>query len=108
MPGTLIMTSKAPGDPELERAVALAKLLADGGNAVAILFVGDGVYSLISGAVPSVDGSSIGPNVKRFACLPDIRARGLSDKILSEVRAVSYDEIVDLIMEEYSSVISYL
>ena len=102
------MTSKSPGDPELGHAVGLARLLADGGQTVAILFVGDGVYSLVAGADSSIDASLRGSSVKRFACLPDLMARGLSNTISPEVRAVDYEGIVDLAMEEYSSVLSYL
>ena len=106
MSRSLIVTSKAPGNPEHNRVFDLAREIARGGSEIGVLFVGDGVYSLFPGAEGQAALSETG--VKLFASLADLERRNLKEKVVRSVQAVSYEKIVDLVMKEYSNVISYL
>jgi len=106
MSRTLVVTSKAPGNPEHNRVFDLAKEIARGGIEVGVLFVGDGGYSLFPGA----EGESAlsDARVKLFASVADLEKRNLKEKVIRSVQAVSYEKIVDLVMKEYNNVVSYL
>ena len=108
MPRTLIITSKAPGNPEQGRVMSLAQAIAESGREVGVLFVGDGVYSLVPGALPSGQVAPSRTQVKLFASLPDLEERGMSSRVPQGVQVVDHDQMVDLIMDEYSNVLSYL
>lgn len=74
----------------------------------AILLIEDGVYGALKGT--SVSEEIIGRNneIKFYALAPDLAARGLSEKpLIDGLSLVEYDGFVDLV-EECSSVQSWL
>ena len=105
MKGTLIVTSRiAAGSPRL---VELVRQLQNEGQDVAILFVGDGVYSLVEGSASSSILQPMAPSLGLLGCKNDVESRGIAGKVTTEPSIVDYDKIVELIMEEYSRVLSY-
>ncbi len=106
MKGALIITSRtAASSPQL---VELVKRLPDGQREAAILFVGDGVYSLVEGSAGRSALGSLTPSVSLFGCKSDVESRGIGEKLSPESSVVDYDQILELIMERYSMVVSYL
>jgi len=74
----------------------------------AILLIEDGVYAALEGTSASDEITHRNGSIKFFALGPDIEARGLSEKSLIEgLTLVDYSGFVDLV-EEYSSVQSWL
>jgi len=105
MSGTIMVTSRvAAQDPRLLEWAAPPS----GDSGSAILFVGDGVYSLVRGSESSSALQRPGLHVKLFGCRRDIESRGLTTKLIPESSVVDYDQMVGLLMQSYSRVVSYL
>ncbi len=106
MEGTLIITSRtAVASPQL---LELVQHLPNRAHDAAILFVGDGVYSLVDGSANCSTLKRLIPSVSLFGCKDDIESRGIEGKLTPESSVVDYDQMVELIMERYSRVVSYL
>lgn len=106
MNSTLILTSKVASDSR--RLLALAEGLATKGEQVGVLFVGDGVYSLVKDSESLATINKIGSSLRLFAAEQDVEARGLKGRVAHEAKVVDYDRMVKLIMREYGKVVSYL
>ena len=105
MKGTLIITSRtAAASPRL---MELVRHLQSEESDVAVLFVGDGVYSLVDGSASSSILRPMVPSLSLFGCKNDIESRGIAGKVSPEMSIIDYDGIVELIMEGYSKVMSY-
>jgi sulfur relay protein TusB/DsrH len=82
----------------------------EGEEEVSLLFICDGVYSLVRGsfAWKLLEGRE-SSRFKIYGSLEDLQFRGLSGELLAEqVRAVDYEGIVGLIMGETDKAISYV
>jgi tRNA 2-thiouridine synthesizing protein B len=74
----------------------------------AVLLIEDGVYAALDGTSASNEISSRSGSIKFFALGPDIEARGLAQKpLIDGITLVDYGGFVDLV-EEYTSVQSWL
>ena len=105
MGGTIVVTSRlAARDPRL---LDWAEPL-PGDSVSAILFVGDGVYSLVMGSESSSALRRLGGRVKLFGCRHDVESRGLGGRVVPESAIVDFNQMVDLLMKGYSRVVNYL
>lgn len=102
---TITVTSKVAA--QSPRLLEWAEPLS-GESDSAILFVGDGVYSLVRGSDSSSALRRLGPRVKLFGCRQDVESRGLGDRLLPEASVVDFDQMVELLMKDYSRVVNYL
>ncbi len=101
----LVVTSKE--GEGVSRAMKVCNVLARQGD-VGLLFVGDGVYSLLAESQTYTQIKKNRGVACLYACLPDIEARGLAGKVGGEVSCVGYEEIVDLLLESCGKVVSYI
>jgi tRNA 2-thiouridine synthesizing protein B len=77
-------------------------------NGSAVLLIEDGVYGALQGTSASDEISSRDGSIKLYALGPDVDARGLSEKpLIDGLELIDYAGFVDLV-EEYSSVQSWL
>ncbi len=74
------------------------------GDEVAVLLVQDGVFMADKGCRHAQRLVQAG--VKLYVSRPHMESRGLSSRLGVPVTLVDYDQIVDLIMEQYDKVIS--
>ena len=102
---SLVVTSKRGAG--VSRVIKLCKYLARQGD-VGLLFITDGVYSLLADSRTYRQIKQNCSAARLYACLPDIEARGLSEKVGSDVSCVGYEEIVDLLLDAYARVVSYI
>jgi len=106
MSETIILTSKVAA--EGGGLLMLADSLVSGDGSPGILFVGDGVYSLLEGSESQRILTSRHPSLKLFGCREDLQARGIADKVSWPAEILDYEGIVRLIMRHASKVVSYL
>jgi tRNA 2-thiouridine synthesizing protein B len=87
---------------------ALSDCLRRAKDGSAVLLIEDGVYAALEGTFATDEISSRTGSVNFFALAPDIEARGLGNKpLIDGITLVDYGGFVDLV-EEYSSVQSWL
>lgn len=100
----LFLTSKNNSD--FETLLRTADMISDSGKHVRVLLFGDAVLS----AAGSVDLKSIHEvsRIEFLACKEDLESRGLTQKLDHTVRALGYDEIVDLLMNNDDKMVSYV
>jgi sulfur relay protein TusB/DsrH len=103
---TLILTSRSASDSP--RLLALADDIAKEGQQVGFVFVGDGVYSTVTGSESYAALRKAGSSFRLFACKQDVEARGIIGKVAPEAKVVDYNQMVEIMMQEYSKVVSYL
>ncbi len=102
----IILTSKVAS--ESEQLLALVESLAEENERVALLFVSDGVYALVKGSASESARAGIRRPGRLVGCREDIEARGLAGRVTPKSTVVDYGQMVDLMMSEYSKVVSYL
>ena len=100
----MITSRMADASPRL---LELVKHIQKEDQDAAILFVGDGVYSIVEGSASHSMLLPMAP-LTVFGCKSDIEIRGIAGKVPPGTSIVDYDKIVELIMEGYSRVVSYL
>lgn len=65
----------------------------------AVLLIEDGVYAAMKGtAVSDMVNKAMG-NITFYALTPDLKARGIADKVMDGIKLVDYAGFVDLVVE---------
>ncbi len=82
----------------------IAGALKTGGHGLGLLLVQDGVYLADMGCPESETLLDLG--VPIHATRNHVEERGIEDRLVIEVELISYDDAVDLIMEQYDRIIS--
>ena len=91
----LHIVNKSPFDKNsLESCLSCAQ---DGS---AILLYEDGVYGVLKGSAIAEKLQSAMSNITVYALEPDVKARGIADKVLDGIKLVDYDGFVDLTCEK--------
>ena len=91
----LHIVNKSPFDKNsLESCLSCAQ---DGS---AILLYEDGVYAVLKGSAVAEKLQSAMSNITVYALEPDVKARGIADKVLDGIKLVDYDGFVDLTCEK--------
>ncbi len=91
----LHIVNKSPFDKNsLESCLSCAQ---DGS---AILLYEDGVYGVLKGSSVAEKLQSAMSNITVYALEPDVKARGIADKVLDGIKLVDYDGFVDLTCEK--------
>ena len=65
----------------------------------AILFIEDGVYAATKGTSVSEQIQKAMGDVTVYALEPDLKARGVADKVMDGIKLVDYAGFVDLVAE---------
>lgn len=63
----------------------------------ALLLIEDGVYAALHGSAYPIKNA----NIKIFALLDDVIARGLQEKLSTEVKLIDYSKFVELTIQYY-------
>lgn len=91
----LHIVNKSPFDKNsLESCLSCAQ---DGS---AVLLYEDGVYGVLKGSAVAEKLQNAMTNITVYALEPDVKARGISDKVLDGIKLVDYDGFVDLTCEK--------
>ena len=91
----LHIVNKSPFDKNsLESCLSCAE---DGS---AVLLYEDGVYGVLKGSAIAEKLQSAMSNITVYALEPDVKARGIADKVLDGIKLVDYDGFVDLTCEK--------
>lgn len=78
---------------------SLATCLAHAKNGSAVLLIEDGVYGALNGSAMSDLVKAAMNNVSIYALGPDLKARGIADKVMDGIKVVDYAGFVDLACE---------
>ncbi len=90
----LHIVNKSPFDKNsLESCISCAE------EGSAILLYEDGVYGAIKNSTVSERLQNAMSNITVYALEPDLKARGIADKILDGIKLVDYGDFVDLACE---------
>ncbi|HEA26092.1 MAG TPA: sulfurtransferase complex subunit TusB [Ectothiorhodospiraceae bacterium] len=91
----LHIVNKSPFDKNsLESCLSCAQ---DGS---AVLLYEDGVYGAIKGSVFAEKLQTAMTNITVYALEPDVKARGIADKVIDGIKLVDYDGFVALTAEK--------
>ena len=91
----LHIVNKSPFDKNsLESCLSCAQ---DGS---AILLYEDGVYGVLKGSAVAEKIQKAMSNITVYALEPDVKARGIADKVMDGIKLVDYDGFVDLTCEK--------
>ncbi len=104
--GVLFLTSRNGTD--LDDLIRTARTISDSGSHVRVLLIGDAVLSAVKGSVSSKTIQSVSPSIEFLACKEDLESRGLAQKLEETVRALGYDEIVNLLMTNDDRLVNYV
>ena len=102
-----MLISSSPHTPESGQALDLARGLLEQGNELGIFFLQDGVYHALNPA----DSPALFPNerISAYCMVEDLEMRGFRDgDVVFPVKLSNYDELVDLMMERFSTTIGAL
>lgn len=102
----LIVTSKNLA--ELDHLLSEVKVLIANGAHLRFLLFGDATYSATRDSIGSTIVHDLSPSVEFIVSKQDLKIRGLEAHLERSVRALDYDEIVDLIMTNDDKVVSYV
>jgi sulfur relay protein TusB/DsrH len=102
----LVVTSKNLS--ELDRLLSEVKTLIACGAHLRFLLFGEAAYSATRDSIGSAIVHDLTPSVEFFVTKQDLKIRGLEAQLERTVRALEYDEIVDLIMTNNDKIISYV
>ena len=104
MKSILMLISSSPHASESQQALELAKELLEQGNELGIFFLQDGVYhTLSSHGAPTLFSNG---GLSAYCMTEDLEMRGLDEgDVVLPVKLSNYDELVDLMMERFSSTI---
>ena len=78
---------------------SLATCLAHAKEGSAILLIEDGVYGALKGSKMSAQVQEAMGKFTLYALGPDLKARGIADKIIDGVKVIDYAGFVDLACE---------
>jgi len=90
----LHIVNKSPFDTN-----AIDSCLKNAADGSAILLIEDGIYAAINNSKVSDKVKSAMSNLTVYALEPDIKARGMQDKIMEGIKMVDYNGFVDLTVE---------
>jgi len=91
----LHIVNKSPFDKNsLESCISCAE---DGS---AILLYEDGVYGVLKNSSVAEKLQNAMSNITVYALEPDVKARGIADKVIDGIKLVDYDGFVDLTCEK--------
>jgi len=66
-----------------------------------VLLIEDGVYGALKGtAVSDKLQQAIGSDIAVYVLEPDVKARGIADKLMDGINLVNYEGFVDLVVEQ--------
>jgi sulfur relay protein TusB/DsrH len=102
----LFLTSKNGAD--FYDLIQTASSISDSGSHVRVLLIGDAVLSAVRGSASSLAIQHASPPIDFLVCEEDLETRGLTQKTDRTIRALSYDEIVDLLMTNDDRIASYV
>ncbi len=68
-------------------------------NSSGILFIEDGVYGAITGSKVAATVEAAVKSKKIYALGPDLKARGIADRVIDGIEVVDYAGFVDLATE---------
>jgi len=85
-------------DNKIQKCLAIAK------EEDAILFIEEGVYAL---ANPSFDKNKLQSYSNLYALKADVKARGLTDLLVSQIKLIDYEQFVEL-TEQHEVIQSWL
>ena len=104
MKSILMLISSSPHIPESRQALELARTLLKEGNELGIFFLQDGVYHTLNATCAHQILSE--EKIARYCLAEDLEMRGFGkEDVFLPVRLSHYDELVDLMMERYSTTI---
>lgn len=78
---------------------SLDSCLAHARKGSAILLIEDGVYAATKGTAVADQVQQAMGDVTIYALSPDLKARGIAEKVIDGVKLVDYDGFVDLVAE---------
>lgn len=78
---------------------SLVTCLAHATNGSAVLLIEDGVYGALKGSVFADQVKKAMNNVSIYVLGPDLKARGIADKVMDGIKVVDYAGFVDLACE---------
>ncbi len=102
----LVVTSK--NFSELGHLLSEVKALIAGGAHLRFLLFGDATYSATRDSIGSTIVQDLFPSVEFLVSKQDLKIRGIEAQLERSVKALDYDEIVDLIMTNNDEVVSYV
>jgi len=92
---------------DLELMVEIALNQSSKGINVGLAFIQDAVIGLVKGSSIAEILENKNGNLSIYVLGPDLKARGINpNKIISNAKIVSYDDLVDLIMDKYQKIVS--
>ena len=91
----LHIVNKSPFDKNsLESCLSCAE------DVSAVLLYEDGVYGVLKGSAIAEKLQSAMSNITVYALEPDVKARGIADKVIDGIKLVDYNGFVDLTCEK--------
>jgi tRNA 2-thiouridine synthesizing protein B len=78
---------------------SLVTCLAHAKNGSAVLLIEDGVYGALKGGTYADQVKKAMNNVSIYVLGPDLKARGIADKVMDGIKVVDYAGFVDLACE---------
>jgi tRNA 2-thiouridine synthesizing protein B len=79
---------------------SLTACLAHAKSGSAVLLIEDGVYGAMKGTAFADQVAKAMSNVSIYALGPDLKARGIADKVMDGIKVVDYAGFVDLACEQ--------
>jgi len=79
---------------------SLTTCLAHAKSGSAVLLIEDGVYAAMKGSSVADQVAKAMSNVSIYALGPDLKARGIADKVMDGIKVVDYAGFVDLACEQ--------
>ncbi|MHA2061864.1 MAG: sulfurtransferase complex subunit TusB [Candidatus Sifarchaeia archaeon] len=93
---------------DLERVAELAYLQkTDAGNDIGIVLLQDSVLITKKSEKSKMLEEIMANGITIYAIEADCKARGIRDVVLEGVKTISYEEFVDLVMEDYEKTVSF-
>jgi sulfur relay protein TusB/DsrH len=92
---------------DLERASELASMQKETGNEIGIVLMQDAVLITKKSEKSKMLEEIMANGIIVYAIEADCKARGISDVVLDGVKPVSYDDFIDLVMENYEKTVSF-
>jgi len=93
----LHIVNKSPFDTN-----AIYSCLDNAAKDSAILLIEDGIYAALNNSKVSDSMKDAMSRLTIYALEPDIKARGMGDKIMEGIKLVDYNGFVDLTVEHHS------
>ncbi|MFX1520884.1 MAG: sulfurtransferase complex subunit TusB [Promethearchaeota archaeon] len=92
---------------DLERASELASMQKEAGNDVGIVLMQDAVLITKKSEKSKMLEEIMTNGIKIYALEADCKARGINEMVIEGVKKVSYEEFIDLLMEDYEKTVSF-